>query len=193
MTNLSLERKASLKLKNISHKFICKVVFPMLSIPHCLVPAIKTWHYQFNHGYFSLCQGSAASSWGSPCWGRRAWARRSQAGPRSCPRTRNAASAAPRQTGGSFDCNLPFHESEMEWKWNVWCKFSTIHTSGFYTWELSVSEYLFLSSIGCLVDNIPPLKYQSEELLCTLDVQTTYPALSANLVTSVDDRPWDIM
>ena len=32
-------------------------------------------------------------------------------------------------------------------------------TSVFCTWELSVSEYLFLSSMGCLVDKIPPLKY----------------------------------
>ena len=67
---------------------------------------------------------------------------------------------------------------------------SLLHTSSFCTCELSVSEYLFLSSMGFLVDNIPPLNYQSEELYVLLK---TYPALSANLVTSVDDRPWDIM
>ena len=33
-------------------------------------------------------------------------------------------------------------------------------TSVLCTWELSVSEYLFLSSMGCLVDKMPPLKYR---------------------------------
>ena len=55
-----------------------------------------------------------------------------------------------------------------------------------------MSEYLFLSSMGCLVDKIPPLnKIEARDL--DILIVHSYPALSASLVTSVDDSPWDIM